>query len=89
MKFGWQFTVDPDKHQSFVASLEAERDGCDAFIIGTFAGPALSELRALCSIPNLSVSEASGPTACSVGLRSRLLGLSAEAESAPGPTAYP
>lgn len=105
MKFWWQFTVDPEKHRSFVEGLDAysrgimspgtevtfhgmeaefgrglsqsdilsppiylrtvvplfldnalraEREGYDAFVIGTFAPPVLPELRVLCSIPIVS-----------------------------------
>jgi allantoin racemase len=59
-------------------ALRAQREGCDAFIIGTFAEPVLHELRSLCAIPVISAFESTVFTACSVAPRVGLLGLSAE-----------
>lgn len=55
---------------------KAERAGCDAFIIGTFAEPALRELRSLAAIPVVSAFEASVLAACSVAPRIALVTLS-------------
>ncbi|MDB5827409.1 MAG: hypothetical protein JWQ73_1629 [Variovorax sp.] len=59
-------------------AIKAQREGYDAFIIGTFAEPVLRELRTLCAIPVISAFEASVLTACTVAPRIGLLGLSAE-----------
>ncbi|CAN7792771.1 aspartate/glutamate racemase family protein [Caballeronia sp. LjRoot34] len=48
-------------------ALEAERDGYDAFVIGSFSEPFLRELRATVSIPVVSVGEANFLLACSYG----------------------
>lgn len=48
-------------------ALAAERDGYDAFIIGSFSEPYLRELRAAVDIPVVSVVEATLLVACSIG----------------------
>jgi len=56
--------------------LKAQRQGCDAFIIGTFAEPALRELRSLAEIPVVSAFEACVLAGCSVAPRIALVTLS-------------
>jgi allantoin racemase len=56
--------------------LKAQEQGYDAFIIGTFAEPALRELRSLAEIPVLSAFEASVLAGCSVAPRIGLVTLS-------------
>jgi Asp/Glu/hydantoin racemase len=46
---------------------EAERDGYDAFVIGSFSEPFLRELRSTIDIPVVSVGEANFLLACSYG----------------------
>ncbi|WP_343675853.1 aspartate/glutamate racemase family protein [Paraburkholderia heleia] len=48
-------------------AIEAERDGYDAFVIGSFSEPFLRELRATVNIPVVSVGEANFLLACSFG----------------------
>ncbi|HEY2256474.1 MAG TPA: aspartate/glutamate racemase family protein [Variovorax sp.] len=55
---------------------KAQQQGCDAFIIGTFAEPALRELRSLADIPVVSAFEASVLAGCSVAPRIALVTLS-------------
>lgn len=56
--------------------LKAQQQGCDAFIIGTFAEPALRELRSMATIPVVSAFEASVLAGCSVAPRIALVTLS-------------
>lgn len=50
-------------------AVQAERAGFDAFLIGSFSEPFLTELRSAVDIPVASVAEAAFFTACSVGAR--------------------
>jgi Asp/Glu/hydantoin racemase len=46
--------------------IQAEREGCAAFIIGSFSEPFLAETRSVLDIPVVSLAEASLLTACSL-----------------------
>ena len=70
----------PDRHfhpitefrcaqQTIHAALEAERDGYDAFVIGHFQEPGLTECRGAVDIPVIGLGEASMLFACSIGRR--------------------
>ena len=48
-------------------AVRAERDGYDAFVIGSFSEPFLRELRSAVDIPIVSLTEASLLVACSLG----------------------
>jgi Asp/Glu/hydantoin racemase len=50
-------------------ALAAERDGYDAFVIGHFQEPGLSEARAAVSIPVIGLGEATMLHACTLGRR--------------------
>jgi len=50
-------------------ALAAERQGFDAFVLGSFSEPFLFELRSALDIPVVSVTEASFFIACSIGRR--------------------
>lgn len=72
-------------HRTYVpmfldAVAEAERTGCDAFIIATFSEPVLREMRSLATIPVISASECSMLTACTVAPRIGMVTLSRLAE---------
>jgi allantoin racemase len=47
--------------------LQAEEEGYDAFVIGSFSEPYLRELRSAVDIPVISITEASLMVACSLG----------------------
>lgn len=57
---------------------KAEAEGYDAFVIGTYAEPALRELRSLVDIPVVSAAESSLLTAFTVAPKVALIGLSHE-----------
>ena len=48
-------------------AIHAQRDGFDAFVIGSFSEPYLSEIRSAVNIPVVSVLESSLLVACSLG----------------------
>ena len=48
-------------------AIHAQRDGFDAFVIGSFSEPFLTEIRSAVSIPVVSVLESSLLVACSLG----------------------
>lgn len=48
-------------------ALRAEREGYDAFVIGSFSEPTLRELRSAVDMPVVSVTEATLLVACSIG----------------------
>lgn len=50
-------------------AVRAEREGFDAFVIGSFSEPFLRELRSAVDMPVVSVSEATMLVACSIGRR--------------------
>ena len=60
----------------FAALQEAERTGHGAFIIGSLSEPALREMRALATIPVLTVAESSMLTACTVAPKTAMVTLS-------------
>lgn len=55
---------------------KAEAEGYDAFLIGTYAEPALRELRSLVDIPVVSAAESTLTTAFTVAPRVAMIGLS-------------
>ena len=55
--------------QTIHAALEAERQGYDAFIIGHFQEPGLTECRGAIDLPVVSLGEATMLFACSIGRR--------------------
>ncbi len=55
--------------QTIHAALEAERAGYDAFVIGHFQEPALTECRGAVNIPVIGLGEATMLFACSIGRR--------------------
>ena len=55
--------------QTIDAALEAERQGYDAFVIGHFQEPGLTECRGAIDIPVISLGEAAMLFACSIGRR--------------------
>ncbi len=57
------------------AVVDAQNQGADAFVVGSFSEPILPELRSLASIPVVSLSEASLLAACSVAPKIGLLAL--------------
>jgi hypothetical protein len=70
----------PDRHfhpitefrcaqQTIHAALEAERAGYDAFVIGHFQEPGLTECRGAIDIPVIGLGEATMLFACSIGRR--------------------
>lgn len=62
--------------QAVRAAIEAERDGCAAFVIGHFQEPGLSEARAAVSIPVIGLGEATMLHACTLGQRIGLVTIS-------------
>lgn len=48
-------------------AVRAEREGFDAFVVGSFSEPFLRELRSAIDIPVVSVAEATMLVACSIG----------------------
>jgi allantoin racemase len=48
-------------------AIQAERAGFDAFVLGSFSEPFLTELRSALDIPVVSVTEANFLAACSIG----------------------
>ena len=50
-------------------AIRAERDGFDAFVIGSFSEPFLREIRSAISIPVIGILESSMLVACSLGQR--------------------
>lgn len=48
-------------------AIQAERSGFDAFVVGSFSEPFLTELRSAVDLPIVSVTEATFLTACSIG----------------------
>jgi allantoin racemase len=63
------------------AVVNAEASGSDAFVIGTFSEPILSELRSLARIPIITMPEASMLVACTVAPKFALVTLSRVAVS--------
>ena len=59
--------------QVIAGALRAEREGYDAFIIGHFQEPALSETRAAVAIPVIGLGEASMLHACTLGRKIALV----------------
>ena len=55
--------------QTIRNALEAERDGCDAFVIGHFQEPGLLEIRGALDIPVIGLGEATMLAALSMGRR--------------------
>ena len=55
--------------QTIHAALEAERAGYDAFVIGHFQEPGLTECRGAVNIPVIGLGEATMLFACSIGRR--------------------
>jgi hypothetical protein len=55
--------------QTIHAALEAERAGYDAFVIGHFQEPGLTECRGAVAIPVIGLGEATMLFACSIGRR--------------------
>jgi hypothetical protein len=55
--------------QTIHAALEAERQGYDAFVIGHFQEPGLTECRGAVDIPVVGLGEATMLFACSIGRR--------------------
>jgi allantoin racemase len=53
--------------QTIRAGLQAERDGYDAFVIGHFQEPGLTECRGALDIPVIGLGEATMLFACSIG----------------------
>ncbi len=56
-------------------SIRAERDGCDAFVIGHFQEPGLYEARSACDIPVVGIGEATILWASHLGRRIGLVSL--------------
>jgi len=56
--------------------MRAEREGFDAYIIGSFSEPFLQETRSVLDIPVVSLAEASLLTACSLSEQFALISLS-------------
>lgn len=56
-------------------AIQAERDGFDAFVIGSFSEPFLAETRSVLDIPVVSLAEASLLTACSLAEQFALITL--------------
>jgi len=54
-------------------AIEAERQGYDAFVIGSFSEPFLAEIRSVVDIPVTSVFEASVLVGCSLGSKLALI----------------
>ena len=55
--------------QTIIAALDAERTGYDAFVIGHFQEPGLTECRGAVDIPVIGLGEATMLFACSIGRR--------------------
>lgn len=55
--------------QTIHAAIDAERDGYDAFVIGHFQEPGLTECRGAVDIPVIGLGEATMLFACSIGRR--------------------
>ena len=62
--------------QALEACFQAAREGCDAFVIGSFSEPHLRSSRAAVDIPVLSMPESSFLTGCSLAERFALITLS-------------
>jgi Asp/Glu/hydantoin racemase len=60
------------------AALQAQQDGCDAFVIGHFQEPGLTECRGAVDIPVIGLGEATMLFACTLGRR---IGLAAISEA--------
>ena len=58
------------------AVLQAEREGFDAFVVGSFSEPIVPELRSLASIPVVTMPEAAMLLACTVAPRFALISIS-------------
>jgi Asp/Glu/hydantoin racemase len=56
-------------------ALQAEREGCEAFIVGSFSEPFLAETRSVVDIPVASLAEASLLAACSLAENFALISL--------------
>lgn len=54
-------------------AVEAEREGYDAFVMGSFSEPFLREMRTAVDIPVVSLTEAALLTGCSLGARIGLI----------------
>lgn len=75
--YAYHMTVVP----MFLDSLiQAEKQGCDAFIVATFSEPVLREMRSVARIPVVSSSEATMLTACTVAPKIGLVTLNSIAE---------
>lgn len=59
-------------------AIEAERQGYDAFVIGSFSEPFLAEIRSVVDIPVTSIFEASVLVGCSLGSKLSLITTSPE-----------
>lgn len=59
---------------------KAEREGYDAFVLGSFTEPWLRELRSMTDIPVISTAEAAVHVACSVAQKFALVTMNAENE---------
>jgi Asp/Glu/hydantoin racemase len=57
-------------------AIDAEREGFDAFVIGSFSEPFLQETRSVLEVPVVSLAEASMLAACSLGEQFALVSLS-------------
>jgi allantoin racemase len=58
-----------------INSIQAERDGCDAFVIGHFQEPGLYEARSACDIPVIGIGESTILWASHLGRRIGLVSL--------------
>jgi Asp/Glu/hydantoin racemase len=58
--------------------MQAEKEGYDAYVIGSFSEPFLAETRSVLGIPVVSLAEASLLAACALGERFALVTLSPE-----------
>lgn len=64
----------------FVQLRKAEREGYDAFVLGSFTEPWLRELRSMTDIPVVSTAEAAVHVACSVAQKFALVTMNVENE---------
>jgi allantoin racemase len=55
--------------QTIHAAVEAQREGCDAVVIGHFQEPGLTECRGAVDIPVIGLGEATMLFGCSIGRR--------------------
>ncbi len=60
----------------FDAVLQAEKQGFDAFVVGSFSEPIVPELRSVASIPVVTMPEAAMLLACTVAPRFALISIS-------------